>query len=429
MKHRALNRKTFLFLQGPPGPFFARLADALSGNGHIVHRINFSGGDRWSWTGPATDYRGKSENWPHFFDSFVRSNRITDLVLFGDCRPLHSAAHGLAVLRRLRIHVFEEGYIRPDWVTLELDGVNGNSTLSRDPDWYLAAARTLPPLPDHPPVASSFKRRADEALSYFTNNVVQRPRFPHYRSHRPISPIIEGLGWVKRFAGQKAARERADIILQQMREKPYFVLPLQLNSDHQIRTHSPFGNMKVAMAYVIESFARSAPADMMLVIKQHPLDNGLINWRRLARARAAEHGIADRMLFLEEGDIAQVVAGAKGVVTVNSTTGTLALAGGVPVAVLGQAVYHIPGITHQGSLDSFWNGPPVPDASIWDAFCRVLYDRCLIRGGFSSDEGLGLLIEGSVRRLTEPGHADGDGILEHVDLSASPPLPGRAGRG
>lgn len=425
MKHRALNRKTFLFLQGPPGPFFAMLADALAASGHIVHRINFSGGDRWSWAGPATDYRGNSADWPHFFDSFVRAKRITDLVLFGDCRPLHRAAHGLAVLRRLRIHVFEEGYIRPDWVTLELDGVNGNSTLSRDPEWYLAAARDLPPLPVNPPVASSFKRRADDALGYFTNNVVQLARFPHYRSHRSISPVVEGLGWIRRLAGQKKARERTEQILNRIRHTPYFVLPLQLNTDHQIRTHSPFGNMKVAMAYVIESFARSAPADMVLVIKQHPLDNGLINWRRLARARAAEHGIADRMLFIEEGDIAKIVAGAQGVVTVNSTTGTLALGVGVPTAVLGHAVYHIGGITHQGSLDAFWQDPPVPDATIWDAFCRVLYDRCLIRGGFSSNEGLDLLVEGAVRRLNDPRHGDGDGILQDVDLSASPPGSGR----
>ncbi len=423
MKHRALNRKTFLFLQGPPGQFFALLAEALVARGHIVHRINFCGGDRWSWDGPATDYHGTEDDWPHFFDSFVRRHRITDLALFGDCRPLHRAAHGLSVLRGLRIHVFEEGYIRPDWVTLELDGVNGHSTLSRDPEWYLDAARDLPPLPELPPVASSFRRRADDALGYFTNNVIQRPLFRHYRPHRPISPIVEGLGWMRRFAGQKAARARAEAALARMRSIDYFALPLQLNSDSQIRTHSPFGNMKVATAYVIESFARSAPADAFLVIKQHPLDNGLLNWKRVVRARAIEHGIEDRVIFLEEGDIAHIVAGAKGLVTVNSTTGTLSLASGVPTAVLGQAVYHIAGITHQGPLDGFWKRPVAPEARIWDAFCRVLYDRCLIRGGFSSDEGLALLVEGAVRRLVETDEVMADaGLLSAMDFTAPPPL-------
>jgi capsular polysaccharide export protein len=87
-------------------------------------------------------------------------------------------------------------------------------------------------------------------------------------------------------------------------------------------------------------------------------------------------------------------------VTINSTTGTLALGVGVPTVVLGHAVYDIAGITHQGPLDGFWTSPRAPEPRIWDAFCRVLLDRCLVRGGFLSEEGLQLLIQGSVRRLT-----------------------------
>ncbi|WP_240500137.1 capsule biosynthesis protein [Sphingomonas montana] len=392
--------RVFLFLQGPPGPFFERLGTTLAAAGYGVHRINFNGGDRRSWPNGATDYRGSLDRWPRFFEDFVQANDVTDLVLFGDCRPLHSAAHGIAKLNHLRIHVFEEGYIRPDWVTLELDGVNGNSTLSKDPEWYLEAARTLPPLPTYPGVASSFRRRAGEAVSYYTQGVLQTWRFPHYRSHREGSVIVEGLGWLRRLSGNAKARERAARILASIGERPYFVFPLQLNSDHQIRIHSPFGNMGVAMDYVIESFARAAPADSVLVIKQHPLDNGLINWRKQATASARRLGLGDRLLFLEDGDIAKIVDRAQGVVTINSTTGTLSLGVGIPTIVLGHAVYSVPGITHQGPLDGFWQAPCPPSPVIWDAFCRVLLDRCLVRGGFLSEEGLSLLIDGSVKRLT-----------------------------
>jgi len=400
MKHIKPRPRNFLFLQGPPGPFFARLGSALAAAGHGVFRINFNGGDRMSWGPDATDYRDTADNWPRFFEGFVKERGITDLVLFGDCRPLHSAAHGIAKLNHLMIHVFEEGYIRPDWVTLEVDGVNGNSTLSRDPDWYLKAARHLPPLPTYPGVASSFKRRASEALAYYTQSVLQTWRFPHYRSHREGLVIVEGLGWLKRFSTGKKARERAKLLLGKIGERPYFIFPLQLNSDHQIRIHSPFGNMRVAMDYVIESFARTAPADTVLVVKQHPLDNGLIDWRRHAMASARRLGLGDRLLFLEDGDIAEMVRPARGLVTINSTTGTLSLGVGVPTVVLGHAVYDIAGITHQGPLDGFWTAPRAPEPRIWDAFCRVLLDRCLVRGGFLSEEGLELLIKGSVRRLT-----------------------------
>jgi capsular polysaccharide export protein len=400
VKHQPSIRRTFVFLQGPPGPFFWMLAQRLVDEGHRVHRINFNGGDRASWRGPATDYQGTAEDWPRFFDSYVAEHHITDLVLFGDCRPLHRAAHGMATLRKLRIHVLEEGYIRPDWMTLELDGVNGNSTLSRDPKWYFAEASELPPLPSFPPVPSSFERRAREAFAYYAQSILQFWRFPHYRSHRPQFALLEMYGWLWRLASRRKARQRTEAVLETLGDKPYFAFPLQLNSDHQIRTHSPFGSMKVALEYVIESFARAAPPEAQLLIKEHPLDNGLINWRRLVFAEAEARGVADRVLLLEEGDIAQIVSRARGVVTINSTTGTLALSAGVPVAVLGQAVYHIAGITHQGPLDTFWRSPRAPKPELYDAFCRVLLKRCLIRGGFLSDEGLGLLVDGAVQRLT-----------------------------
>ena len=45
--------RTFLFLQGPHGSYFARLGGALAARGHLVHRINLCGGDRHDWPGPA----------------------------------------------------------------------------------------------------------------------------------------------------------------------------------------------------------------------------------------------------------------------------------------------------------------------------------------------------------------------------------------
>ena len=105
------------------------------------------------------------------------------------------------------------------------------------------------------------------------------------------------------------------------------------------------------------------------------------------------------MRYIERGDIAALVTHAHGVVTVNSTTGTLALAAGVPVIVLGRAVYDVPGITYQGALGDFWHRPGQPDAATFAAFRQVLAHRCLLRGSFSSREGRALLIEPAVTRM------------------------------
>ena len=90
------DERAFLFLQGPPGPLFHRLGAAIAAHGIPVHRINLSGGDRYDWPDGAIDFRGRFSEWPVFFDNFLREHRITDLLLFGDCRPYHVSAYGMA---------------------------------------------------------------------------------------------------------------------------------------------------------------------------------------------------------------------------------------------------------------------------------------------------------------------------------------------
>ncbi|MBU2016092.1 MAG: capsular biosynthesis protein, partial [Alphaproteobacteria bacterium] len=330
------NKKSFLFLQGPHGPYFAMLADALRQRGHVALRININGGDKVDWPGDATDYHGTFRNWPLFFDDFIVAHGVTDLILYGDCRPYHASAHGMARLRNLRVHVVEEGYIRPDFLTLQADGVNGNSTLPLDPQWYRDEAMGLPPLEENQPtIPSNFSTRARNTMRNGFAAAMLRPLFPFYRTHRPHSFLMESLSWARKLMMRNRDLEQSAQAWAKVEGKRYFTLPLQLNSDYQLRVHSPFGNMRAALRFVIKSFAHHAPADVLLVIKQHPLDSGLVAWGRLIRRLAKDYGVADRIHYLSDWDIAAVVKNAIGVVTVNSTVGTLALNSGKPVLVLG----------------------------------------------------------------------------------------------
>ena len=396
--------RQFLFLQGLAGPFFRHLGDALAARGHGVHRVNFHGGDWLFWRRPgAVNYRGGPAGWPAYLEALLARRGITDIVLFGDCRPLHSAARAVAAQRHVQVHVFEEGYMRPDWVTLEAGGVNGLSSLPRDPGYYLDAARTLPPLasPDHSGVPTSFARRAREDLAYNLTAMALRPFFPGYQTHRPWHAMVEYAGWLRRLAGKKAAARRSNAVRARLERtgRPFMVFPLQLDCDYQIRMHSPFPGMEAAITEVLASFARHAPAGLDLIVKGHPLDNGLRDWRSVTLGIAERLGVGDRVLFLEDGNIDLLVRAARGVVTVNSTTGTLSAARGVPTISLGQAVYDIPGVTHQDGLDQFWGCPVAPDPQVFDALRRVLVHRCMIRGGFFSDIGLRMLVDGAVGRL------------------------------
>jgi capsular polysaccharide export protein len=400
-------RKTFLFLQGPHGPYFAMLADALRAHGHVALRININGGDKVDWPGEgATDYRGTFRNWPLFFDDFIVREGVSDLILYGDCRPYHTSAHKMARLRGLRVHVFEEGYIRPDFMTLQKDGVNGNSTLPLDPGWYREQARGLPDIdPTLPAVPSTFRARARNTMRNGLAAATMRFRFPFYRTHRPHSFLLESIAWCLKLIARGGDRRQSAEQWERVKDRPYFTLPLQLNSDYQIRVHSPFGNMRAALRFVIKSFADHAPADTYLVVKRHPLDAGLVRWRRLTRRLARQYGVGERVVYLSDLDISEVVNQSLGVVTVNSTVGTLSLNSGKPVLVLGDAVYKVPGMVHGSGLDTFWAAPQAPDMALYSAFRRVLMKECLIRGGLLSEEGLRMLVDNAVARLAGPAPA------------------------
>jgi capsular polysaccharide export protein len=399
MKFDPIAHRSFLFLQGPPGSFFWQLGQRLHELGCDIYRINLNGGDQGDWPGNATNYRGSRKRWTLFIDRFLCDNGITDIVLFGDCRPLHMAAHRMAQLRKIDVHVFEEGYIRPDWLTLEPSGVNGNSSLSRDPEWYLQEAKNLPPIPKRPSITASFGRRARDAYRYYSRTILTCLLFPFYTSHRQGWLITEGIGWLYKFTRDKSDAAKAEATIASLRGADYFLFPLQLSNDYQIRAHSPFHDMAEALEYTLHSFARRAPAHVKLLVKEHPLDSRLASWRRQIDALARKAGIGDRVLHIAGGDLAELAENAIGMITVNSTSATLALAAGVPTIALGKAIYDIPRVTHQGSLDEFWVRPQAPDTAVYEAFRRVLYDQCLIYGGLASQSAIEIGVESAAERL------------------------------
>ena len=401
LSHPRTGDRSFLFLQGMASQFFGCLAQALHRRGHAVHRINFNAGDRLFWPLPgAADFRGRAEQWPGFLTGALAAHKVTDIILFGDCRPLHQAAIRLARRLHVTVHVCEEGYIRPHWVTFERDGVNGHSSLPRDPAWYREVEALLPPLGPPPSVPSSFWQRARQDLLYNAAAIALSPLYPHYQTHRPRHRLVEYGGWSWKMLRRPRARRRAAAQAARLAPgAPFFLLPLQLNCDTQIRLHSDFGSMAPVIATILSSFAQDAPTDALLVVKEHPLDDGLVNWRRMVARLAGELGVADRVAYLEVGDIDGLIARTRGVVNVNSTTGTLALAAGVPVITLGNAIYDIAGLTHQGGLAGFWSAPQPPDAALFEAFRKVIASRCLLVGGFFSEAGIRQLVANAVERL------------------------------
>ena len=397
-------RRNFLLLQGPCTPFFGRLAKRLRADGHGVFRIDFNAGDLAYRQGCGTPwtFRGASSALRDFLDEKYRRHGITDQILFGDRRPVHRPAvdHGEAC--GVRTHVFEEGYFRPHWVTLERDGVNGHSLLPRDPDWFREVVRRLPRDSDATTFRSPFWVRAAHDVAYHVAGALNWALFPRYRTHSSITAPVEYAGYLKRFTmlrliGQPEWRRVEALARSDAR---YYVLPLQLNTDAQIRDHSRFAGMAEVIAYVLESFARHAPTDTRLAIKNHPLDMGLVPYGKLIRHQARQVGVADRVDYFEDGNLGPLIEHSCGVVTVNSTVGIVALELGVPTVTLSDPIYNLPGLTSQATLDDFWACPEPPDRDFVGGFRRVVMHATQVNGGFYCRRGISLAVDNSARILT-----------------------------
>ena len=121
----------FCLLQGPHGPIFSQLGQFLEQAGVRAWRASFNGGDAFFWDNKARfiAHTESLETWPAALRKIIAEKSITDIVLYGDTRPVHAEAIKLARALDLRVHVFEEGYLRPYWVNYERGGANGNSRL------------------------------------------------------------------------------------------------------------------------------------------------------------------------------------------------------------------------------------------------------------------------------------------------------------
>lgn len=399
-----LQKQRFLFLQGVCSPFFPRLADALRAQGHDVRKVNFTVGDRMYWRrGNAVSYRGPMDALPDFYKQQFEAHGTTDIVLFGDCRPVHRPAIELAKALNLRVHVFEEGYFRPFWITLEQGGVNGHSSLPRDPDWYREQAKHVPHFGNGTSFKAPFWKRAAYDVGYNfwagLNPILHRG----VRSHVPYSPLTEYFAYLRRGVRIKSRtfsskRTQAHLISQAPRH-PYYLVPLQLATDAQIVHHSPYEDMASAMKQIVASFSRFAPSNSRLAVKAHPLDPGLVDYRTLIKAWSRSLNLQDRIFYLESGHLPELLTHTAGVVTVNSTVGSSALIHGKPTIVLGNALYDLKGLTHQHGLDSFWSSAQKPDMPLMKKFRNVVIHRTQINGGFYSQMGIELAIKNSLVKL------------------------------
>src|SRR5690606_8933097 len=144
-------------------------------------------------------------------------------------------------------------------------------------------------------------------------------------------------------------------------------------------------------------FAASAEPGDRLVVKNHPLDPGLIDLKRQTLKLAAERGLAGRVDFIDGGLLAQLCRASRGMVVNNSTAALSALGFGTPVKVLGDAFFDFEGLTDQKPLDRFWADPTPADHDLFVRFRGHVMARTQVNGNYHDRS----MRELTIRNLTD----------------------------
>jgi capsular polysaccharide export protein len=379
-------------LQGPHGPFFRQLASMLRETGAPVWRVGFNRGDQAMWRGPGyIPFRGRPEEWGVYCAALIEDRDITDLVLYGDTRAIHAEAVAIARARGVTVHVFEEGYLRPYWVTYERGGSNGFSRLMSMglPEIRAALAGAEPDQHEAPARWGDMRQHIFWGARYHFHVLFGRRTYPGFRPHRDLTVRQEFRLYLRRLLLMPAHAIDRALATRAVRRGgfPYHLVLLQLEHDASFRAHSGFASMTEFIRLCLESFARGAPGHHHLVFKAHPLEDGRSAIRATIRDAARELGLASRVHFIRGGKLAALLAESRSAVTVNSTAGQQALWRGLPLKALGRAIYAKPGLVSDQPLSDFFAQPERPDGRAYREFRSYLLETSQVPGGFYSAAG------------------------------------------
>ncbi|EEX16224.1 capsule polysaccharide modification protein [Citreicella sp. SE45] len=385
--------RVFLFLQGPHGPFFHRLGAMLRKAGAEVWRVGFNAGDRAFWFDAPSyiPFTGTPDSWPETLEALLTGKGVTDIVLYGDTRRIHAEAATAAKARGLAVHLFEEGYMRPYWVTYERDGANGHSRLMRMGIDEMRAALEQSdmeaPLP--PGHWGDMRQHVFYGALYHWFVMFRNGGYRSFRPHRQQTVAQEFQLYAKRLLLMPLHRAERLAVTRRIRRGgfPYHLVLLQLEHDSSFREHSPFASMTEFVEMVIVGFAKGAPTHHHLVFKAHPLEDGRAPVRRAIREAARRLGISERVHFAPGGKLAALLNDARSAVTVNSTAGQQVLWRGIPLRVFGAAVYGKPEFVSDQPLQAFFAQPSRPDNRAYRDYRRYLLETSQISGGFYSSRG------------------------------------------
>ncbi|CAM3954950.1 hypothetical protein [Mesobacillus thioparans] len=226
----------------------------------------------------------------------------------------------------------ENGYFRPFTLMVDPKGVNYDSTIPRETEFYSSVVVDKERLTKylHQPEVTKVNR---------TDTLPLRKTFYDY-----YDLTIEDKELVKDVKKSDFSTVHEELYLQD-----YIYIPFQLETDSQIIKHSKtiksMRQLVEVTSNALREFNKSNNTDLKIIYKTHPLYKSELNIIDLDGIERICNS-SENLIFLTEGDNKKLVENAKAVITINSTVGLEALLFSKPVITLGEAFYGIEEISY-----------------------------------------------------------------------------------
>ncbi|WP_225875775.1 1-acyl-sn-glycerol-3-phosphate acyltransferase [Cyanobium sp. NS01] len=372
-----------LLLMGPIGLFFSRLWRYLHDCGVPAYKISYPLHEFGFPRQARIPFSGSMEEWPAFLREVIQDKGIRHLFMYGDFIDPHRLAIEVAHSLNVDAYVFELGYVRPNYVTLERDRVNCRSNLNQPVSFYeaLPAVAHLPQARLDP----GWRWRKIWKAPTFFQHAFTRYRIiegEHKLQPSPAFLWCQVRGSVRYWMYRLQERKLKHLLVENL---SFFLAILQVSSDSQITTGSGFRGMHDFIETVIVSFAAHAHPSDHLAFKHHPRDRGYNNYKSLIHLLAEREGVAGRVHYFHDGPLSAFIRTCRGVVTVNSTVGLQSLFHAAATKVMGQTFYNLPGLTDQQPLDGFWAAPQTSSRPLFYRFYNHLVTTTQINGNFDGE--------------------------------------------
>ena len=375
-----------LFLVGPIGTFFARISNFFEKNNVKNYKILFPLHEYGFQKKRTIKYTKDIEHFKEFLRDFISKKEIKHILMYGNVLIPHRQALELVDELKeegiiIQTHIFELGYLRPNFVTLENKGVNYNSSFILNKEFY---SKQLPYKEFPLPKKYVFRiRKIWKAITFISHCLTdyQIVEFEHKLQPKPIFIWFQIKGFFLKYFFQLTEFKLKKKCFS---SKPFFLVILQVATDSQLRNGSDINDNNDFIHKVIKDFASTELSNINLVFKHHPRDRGYINYSKQIEKISKKFNTKNNVFYIHDYFLSKIFKNPKcrGTILINSTVGYQSLYHSKPVKALGRSPYNINGLTHQNNLVSFFTNPEKIDKVLFSKFFKYVLENSQINGNF-----------------------------------------------